>query len=345
MLNTLTRTALAGAVALGALGAAIPSASAADVTLRFAHFWPAVASTHKNLFQAWADDVQEKSGGRIAVEVYPSATLAKPPAQYDAVKNRIADMTATVLGYTANRFPLAQLVEVPGLVENGVHGSCIIQSLMDEGHFDQEFADTKPLFLFTHGPGLIHTKDKLVKVPEDFAGMRVRRPTTLVGGMLERLGAQPVGMPAPESYPAMQRGVIDGVALPWEGALVFRLNELANYHTEVGGLYTLAFIVTMNKDVYDAMPDDLKAIIDEASGQAWAKTAGTVFDALDVKGRAAAEEAGHEIYTVEGGIENEAWKPVIEETITAYVDALEDRGLPGKAVYARAQELAGTCAK
>lgn len=339
-MKRLTLAALGGVLAVGAQ---VPAASAADVTLRFAHFWPAVAATHNELFQVWADTVMEQSDGRIEVEIYPSATLSPPPGQYEAVINRIADMTATVLGYTANRFPLSQVVELPGLAHNAAHGSCILQSLYDEGLLDSEFTDTRPLYLFTHGPGHIHTANVLVEEPSDLAGLRIRRPTTVVGSLLESLGAQPVGMPAPESYEALQRGVIDGVSLPWEGALVFRLNELAHYHTEVGGLYTLAFVVTMNKDLYEEMPDDLKAIIDANSGMEWAARAGVVFDDLDVRGRAAAEEAGDTIYTVEGGIENPAWKPLLQGATEAYIADLEGRGLPAQAVYDRAVELAATC--
>ena len=190
---------------------------AADVTLRFAHFWPAVAGLHKNVYQKWADTIESESGGRIKVEMYPSATLAKPPAQYEAVKKGIADVTATVLGYSANRFPLTQVVELPGVTGKGKHGSCVIQTIYDEGLLDNEYSDTKPLFLFTHGPGHFHTKSQAIEKPTDFKGLKIRRPTTVVSKILEEMGAKPVGMPAPKSYPSMQRGVINGVALPWEG--------------------------------------------------------------------------------------------------------------------------------
>lgn len=328
-------------VASSISGLSVP-ASAADVTLRFAHFFPPVAPQHKVLFQGWADAVQEQSGGRIAVELYPSATLAKPPAQYEAVKNRIADVTATVLGYTANRFPLTQVVELPGIVSQAVQGSCVVQSLYDEGLIAGEFEDTHPVFLFTHGPGHIHTRDKLIREPADFAGLRIRRPTTVVGTLLEGLGAQPVGMPAPESYQSMQRGVIDGVSLPWEGALVFRLIELAQKHTEVG-MYSLSFIVTMNKEVYEGLDDELKAVIDANSGADWSKRAGEIFDDLDTKGRAAAVEAGHEIVTIEGGGNNPAWKPVLDKATESYLSELEGKGLPARKVYARALDLAASC--
>lgn len=323
--------------------ASASSALAADVTLRFAHLWPPVAGAHKDLMQVWADTVEKESNGRIKVEVYPSGTLAKPPAQYEAVKSRIADMTATVQGYTANRFPLTQVVELPGIVKNAEHGSCIIQTLYDEGLISSEYEDTRPVFMFTHGPGHIHTRDTEIKKPSDFAGLKIRRPTTVVSKILEGLGAKPVGMPAPQSYQSMQRGVIDGVALPWEGALSFRLNELSKQHTEIG-LYTLSFIVTMNNSVYDGLPADLKKVIDKNSGLAWAKKAGQVFDAQDIKGRAQAVKAGHNIVTIEGGANNPDWKPVLDEATESYLSELEANGLPARKVYKRANELAATCA-
>ncbi len=328
------------------LGLSIVSAAstavAADVTLRFGHLWPPVAGAHKDLMQVWADAVQKESNGRIKVEVYPSGTLAKPPAQYEAVKNRIMDLTATVQGYSANRFPLTQVVELPGIVKNAEHGSCIIQSLYDEGLIASEYEDSKPVFMFTHGPGHIHTRDKEVKSPQDLEGLKIRRPTTVVSKLLEGLGAKPVGMPAPQSYQSMQRGVIDGVALPWEGALSFRLNELAKQHTEIG-LYSLSFIVTMNKSIYDDLPADLKKVIDKNSGMPWAKKAGKVFDAQDVKGRAQAVKAGHNIVTIEGGENNPAWKPILDAATESYLSELEAKGLPGRAVYKRAKELAVSC--
>ncbi len=339
MITTLKKAALTAAIVV----TATTQAQAADVNLRFAHFWPSVSPIHKELFQAWADTVKEQSGGRINVEIYPGGTLSKPPAQYDAVINRIADMTATVQGYTANRFPLTQIVELPGVVKNATQGSCVIESLYEEGLLDSEYADTRPVFLFTHGQGHLHTKDKVIKEPEDLSGLRIRRPTAVVGKLLEGLQAAPVGMPAPESFQSLQRGVIDGVALPWEGVKSFRINDIAKNHTEVGGLYSLAFVVTMNKSVYESMPAELKKVIDDNTGMAWAKRAGAAFDKVDELGRAEAVKAGHNIITIEGGAQNPKWKPVMDAATEGYLAELEAKGLPARKVYERTMQLAESC--
>jgi TRAP-type transport system periplasmic protein len=325
-------------------GLTAAAAHAQEVTLRMGHLWPAVSGNHLNLMQAWADKVQADSNGRIKVEVYPGGTLVPPAEQYDAVRNRIMDITATVQGYTANRFPLTQIVELPGVSDNGAQGSCILQSLYGEGHLSREYADTRPLFMFTHGPGLFHVRGKDIRTPEDLRGMRIRRPTTVVGNILEQLGAQPVGMPAPESYTAMQHGVIDGVALPWEGTMAFRLAELVESHTSIGGMYTLAFVVTMNQDAYNRLSPANKAVIDANSGMDWAMTGGVVFDDLDEAGIADARAKGRTIIEIEGGVNNPAWAPAINAARDVYLNDLERRNLPARQVYERALELRNDCA-
>lgn len=338
MKTKLTKSLVAATAAM----ALASSVQAADYTLRFAHFWPSVSPIHKEVFQKWADQVEADSDGRIEVEIYPGSTLSKPPAQYEAVINRIADVTATVQGYTANRFPLTQIVELPGIVKSAEQGSCVIQGLYDEGLTTAEYDETHPVFLFTHGQGHLHTTDAEIRKPSDLEGLRIRRPTQVVASLLERLGAAPVGMPAPESYQSMQRGVIDGVALPWEGVHSFRINELANNHTEIG-LYSLSFVVTMNKQVYNSMPEDLQQVIDDNSGMAMATAAGEMFDEVDAMGRQDAVDAGHNIVTLENATENEAWKPVLDATIEGYLQDLEDEGMPARKVYQRAVELSEQC--
>lgn len=338
-------TTLASAIALISAASFASPAWSAEYNLRFAHFFPSVSAVHKELFQGWADQVEKDSNGRIKVDIYPSSTLAKPPALYDSVVNRIADVTATIQGYTANRFPLTQIVELPGVAKSAASGSCIIEKLYEDGAFADEYKQTKPLFMFTHGLGHIHTTNKLIEKPQDLEGLRIRRPTSVVATLLEGLGAQPVGMPAPSAYQSTQRGVIDGVTLPWEGQYTFRLNELTPYHTEVGGLYTLSFIVTMNPDVYKGMPDDLKAVIDKNSGMDWSMKAAKVFDGLDMKGREQAVKEGHTIHVVEGGINNPEWKPILDKATKGYLDDLKAKGLPAYEVYNKALEYSQTCSQ
>ncbi|UTW12227.1 TRAP transporter substrate-binding protein [Marinobacterium rhizophilum] len=324
-----------------AIIAPLSLAQAAEVTLRFAHPWPGSSDIHKGL-ASWAESLNRASDDRIAVELYPAETLAKANKAYDAVASQIADVAATVQGYTANRFPLTQLIELPGMVDSAAQGSCVLQQLYDDGDIASEYQDTHPLFVWTNGPGHLHIKGKAVTKPEDIAGLRIRRPTTVVGQLLEDLGAQPVGMPAPEAYQSIQRGVIDGVAISWDGAKVFRLNEVADHHTELN-LYSLSFVVTMNKRVYDKMPADLKAIIDQHSGPEWAQFMARIFDDLDQQSIQDARALNHQVIELDSELHS-AWKPALERVTESYLNDLETKGLPARQVYSHAQELSKACA-
>ncbi|MFC6673315.1 TRAP transporter substrate-binding protein [Marinobacterium aestuariivivens] len=329
----------AAAAIAGVTLSAVP-AQAADVTLRFAHPWPGTSDIARGL-EAWGDSLEQASNERIEVEFYPAQTLTKAAKGYDAVVGQIADVAATVQGYTANRFPLTQVIELPGLVDSAAQGSCVLQQLYDAGDIAGEYEDSHVLFVWTNGPGHLHMKDKQVTKPEDVSGLRIRRPTTVVGQLLENLGAQPVGMPAPDAYTALQRGVIDGVAISWDGALVFRLNEVASHHTELN-LYSLSFVVTMNKGVYDRLPDDLKQVLDQHSGEKWSQFMARIFDDLDQQSRADAKAMGHEVKELDSEIQA-AWQPALERVTESYLDELEGQGLPARKVYSQAQSLSQSC--
>lgn len=313
------------------------TAHAVDYNLRFAHFWPATSEVHKG-FERWADSLESTSGGRITVDFYPAQTLTKAPKSYDGVKKRITDITATVQGYNANRFPLTQIIELPDMADSAAHGSCMLQSLYDESLIAREYKDTQVLFLFTHGPGYLHTRNKAIKHPQDLAGLKIRRPTTVVAQLLESQGAQPVGIPAPETYPSLQRGILDGVAFPWEAMKSFRTNEQAPFHNEIN-LYNLSFVVTMNKKLYKRMPEDLQKIMQEHSGMHWSQQLAKVFDDLDTAGRAQAVAANHTISVPD----HDAWQPVFKQATEDYLAKLEKRHLPSREVYQRALELRASC--
>ena len=338
------KTKLTQCVLAAAIAGLSMSAAQASTTLRMAHFWPGASGVNEDILQVWADTIAEESGGDLAIQMFPSGTLAKPDSIYEAAANGIADIGATAQGYTAGRFPLSQIVELPGVASSATQGACVLQTLYDDGHLDSEYEDTRPLFMFTTGPGGIHTIGTDVQTPADLEGLRIRRPTAVAGQMLENMGASPVGMPAPDIYTAMQRGVIDGLSFPWEGLKGFRINELVNYHTEVP-FYTLVFVATMNQRTYERLSPEQQAVIDNNSGMKWAEKAGAVFDRLDVEGKKEAVEAGHTIREIENPLENPDWQGPLEAGIEMYLSELEGRGLSqAREVYEAALAASASCA-
>ncbi len=324
-----------------ALGLACATAApAAEVDLNFAHFMPAASWQHQDFFAAWEQAVEEQSGGRIDVTIFPAQTLGKAPQGYDNARTGVADVAWTVQGYTAGRFPLSHVVELPGLFERAAVGSCAFQKLYDSGALDEEYAETHVLFVHTHGPGHLHTSETPVTTLADLEGLKIRHPTQVIGQLLEDLGAEPVGMPAPQIYESMQRGTIDGYMLPWEAVDGFRVYEVSDHHTQFG-FYSLAFVLTMNKETYETLPADLKQVVDDNSGLPWAIRAGRGFDAGDRVGKEVALENGT-LHEIEGD-ERDQWEAAADRITEAYIAELDARGLPGTETYEAVKGYVAAC--
>ena len=161
---------------MGQTTMALTNSASASETLNYAHFMPATSWQNSDLFQAWADSVNDASEGQLEVRIFPAQSLGKAPQGYDNALNGIADIAWTVQGYTAGRFPLSQIVELPGLFETAEVGSCAFQKLYESGALDEEYAETHVLFVHTHGQGHIYTRDRAVRSLADLLGLKLRPP-------------------------------------------------------------------------------------------------------------------------------------------------------------------------
>lgn len=338
--------ALSAALGLAACSQSSDSAQSAEssdtVTLRFAHFWPATSATHTDIFEPWARKVEEESKGKIKVEIFPSATLAKADAAYDAAAKGTVDIGVQLQGYNNGRFPLTQVAELPGLSNSATQMNCMLQTLYDDNVISQEYEDSHVLFMMGTGPGGLHTVDKPIAKPDDLKGLRFRRPSAIAGDIIEAAGGTPVGLPATDIYTSLQRGVLDGISLPWDATGSFKLIELTKAHTNIP-FYSSAIVVTMNKDKYSSLPDDLKAVIDNNSGKTMAEMAGKVFDAEDDRFMAEAKAKGDTIIDIKDPLNDPLWKAPLEAGTQKYLSDVSKLGLDANAVYKKAKEASVAC--
>lgn len=326
------------AVALAALTAA--GANAQEVTLKLHQFLPPQANVPKLVLDVWADKVEAASGNRIKVNRFPSMQLGgKPPELMDQAIDGVADIVWTVVGYTPGRFPSTEVFELPFMVDDARAASCAYWKMFEQNMADTEFKDLKILGTWVHGPGMFHTADPVAR-PSDLKGMKIRGGSRLVNQLLELTGATPVGMPVPAVPEALSKGVIDGTTIPWEVTGALKVPELVENHTEFQGnaLYTLTFVLAMNKAAYDGLPADLKAAVDSQSGLNFSVFAGGVMQDMDAPARANAEELGNNIITVTN---TAPWAEAVAPIYSSWVADMKGRGLDGQAMIDQARGLMG----
>ncbi|MBX2839974.1 MAG: TRAP transporter substrate-binding protein, partial [Gammaproteobacteria bacterium] len=263
----------------------VSTANAADtVTLRMSTWLPPKHHLMADTLPEWIAAIDEASGGTLKIKIDP-APIAKPPGQYDVVKDGAADMSYHVVAYTPGPFEILRGSELPFLAPSAEISSQAAYDWYERNiGFDKEFKDVKVITIMVHGPGAIHTKKKVSSL-EELAGVKLR-----VGGggvrLSEALGATPVAMPAPEAYEAIQKGVADGAMFPFEAMQGFRLAELLDYHLEIpGGFYTTPFAVMMNPKKYESLSDEHKKVLEDLGGVAGAKMLGAGWDRADLAGK------------------------------------------------------------
>lgn len=331
-----TFAALLGGTAALALSAS--AAFAQEVTLRLHQFLPATANVPSLVLDVWANNVERDSGGRISVERYPAMALGgTPPELMDQVIDGIVDLAWTVNGFTPGRFPRTEVFELPFFVEDARAGSYAYYTMYQEHMADTDFADVVVLGAWVHGPGVLHTS-RPVETIADMRGLKLRTPSRMVGQLLGILGAEPIGLPVTAVPESLSRGVIDGAVIPWEVTTSLRVPELVNNHTEFEGpgFYTVTFTLSMNRDRYDSLPEDLRAVIDANSGLDFSVFAGG--QQGDADGPARELAVANNIVTISEADAAE-WSEAAAPIYERWIADVAGQGIDGQALIDQARAL------
>jgi TRAP-type transport system periplasmic protein len=332
------RTMLFATTAALAIAGAV---SAQEVTLRVHHFLSADAPIQTGVLEPWEKAVEEQSGDRIDVQIYPSMQLGgKPPQLFDQARDGIVDVSWTLLGYTPGRFPVSEAFELPFMAGTATQTTMALQDFQAK-YLGDELADVHPLLIHAPAGYKIHTREPVAGMA-DLQGLKIRAPSRTMTDALNALGATAVGMPVPEVPQALTTGVIDGAVIPWEVFGSLRIETMAKDHTEFGhengGMSTSVFALVMNKAKYDGLPDDLKRVIDDNSGANLAPLAGAAFDQAEAEERQKALDAGGTV-TIIPEADVPAWQEASQPVFDAWVASMSDAGLDGKAMIEDARAM------
>ena len=102
-------------------------------------------------------------------------------------------------------------------------------------------------------------------------------------------------------------------------------------------------MVTMNKDKYESLPDDLKQVIDDNSGMVLTKKVGAMWDKTDLIGLQAARDRGDEVVDIPDPLNDPDWKGALEKGTKKYLDDVNALGLDADGVYEKAKAASIAC--
>lgn len=251
-----------------ALAAAMLAATsmAAAAELKLADFQPPTHFVVKNVYDPFAAQIAEKTGGEVTVRVYMGGELGPGPAeQYSRAVDGVADIAFGLPGYTASNFPKTLLTELPGVISADT-GTARMNANVDL--LADEYKRVALLGIWNNAPNLIFTATKPVRTLADLKGLKIRVPSRNAGLVVEAWGASPVSMPAPEIYNAMQTGVIDGAMTDATTLGAFKLAEVTKYITTGMDTTISSFFLIMNRDTFEGLSEDQQKVVSEAGREA-----------------------------------------------------------------------------
>ena len=221
--------------------------------------------------------VQEKSGGRITVKVYPSNQLASGNQQTAVEMVQNGDIEASLFGMTVLSFldDRLAIVNMPFLIPTYDDADALI--------YDKEAESRKMLDEVINENGLVSVafgeagyrqltnNKKEIKTPDDMKGLKFRILSTcpMFFDLYETLGANPTAINMSEVFTSLQQGVVDGQENAVDTDKSYKLNEVQKYITCWNGVYDSVAFVASPKFM-DSLSDDDKALIYECAEEAMA---------------------------------------------------------------------------
>lgn len=320
-------TALAMAAQLGA------TTTVRAETLKVSTFVPPKHAFNRML-EAWGQELEEKSGGELTVEIFPAGQLGPPPRQFDLVRSGAADISVVLHGTTPGRFPMTELAGLPLSSPSAGSESKVSSRRLTElapEYLAEEHAGTRILWMAVTPPLKIHVKGVNPSDLSALEGKRIRYAGKIWQQIVETLGASPVPVPPAETADALGKGVVDGATFPFEATIPFDLAPVTDY-TVVPGIASAPFAVVMGDQAYGRLSDEHKKLIDDTTGPDRAAAFGELWDEGEEHGRKYMEDGGVEIVSLsDAQLEALAAKVApIKETM---VKAVDDAGMPGSAFF------------
>ena len=235
------------------------SVQAAPIKLSYANFPPAPTFPCVQM-ERWKVEVEKRTGGKVAIDTYPGGTLLDAKNMMDGVIAGQADIGCLCMAYQPGRFIITNALGLPLGIADARIGSLVLWELHQKYPSDEAFKPVKVLTMFVSAPSNIMSK-KPIRTLDDVKGQNLRASGS-AGDVLKAWGANMIGMPMSDTPEALQKGVIQGLFSSLEVLKDFKYAESCRYVTMVDtSMYP--FAVVMNMDSWNALPDDVKKVMDD----------------------------------------------------------------------------------
>lgn len=255
---------LAGrSIAAAAALAILPlAATAQDYTFRLAHV-TSDKEPLQNAMEEFVKNVQERTDGRVAIQIFANAQLGSNPEVFEQVRAGAPIITISDPGYLSDFVADFGVLGGPYLMEDPRDFQKIVDSDLYAGMKDRlrsesglELLSLNWLFGSRH-----MLSDKPISSPDDTAGMTFRTPPNIMWvETFNAMGARPTQVAWGEVYSALSSGVVDGAEAPLPSIYGAKLHETKKVISLTGHFKGFTGLM-MNADQFANLPEDIRTIM------------------------------------------------------------------------------------
>lgn len=257
----LLRTA---ALATGLFAVFAGPVAAQELVLKAGHAASTSNTGHK-AFEFLAQELADKTDGRIAIEIYPSSQLGSERELVESIQLGNVDMTFVSSAVLGNFNPQFFALDIPFMfkdregiyrVLDGEIGENLLASL--------ERVGIKGLGYWENGFRQLTNSKQVIRSPEDLQGMRMRTMENDVHiAAWRELGANPAPLAFGELFTALQQGTFDAQEGPINLFYDMRFHEVQQHISMTNHVYS-PWPVLINPDIYNRLSDEDQVILEEA---------------------------------------------------------------------------------
>ena len=239
--------------------------AAPEYVIKVGYILPENQSDHIIMRDVFKKDIEEKSGGRISVELYPNAQLGGDRELIESVQLGTVQVAIPATSALAGFDKRFQVFDLPFLFKSketafkaldGELGKTVDKLLKPLGMRNLGYGENGYRHI-TNSRGPIHK-------PEDLKGIKLRTmENPLHLAFFKMLGANPTPMSFGELYTALQQGTVDGQENPVVLVYTSKFYEVQKFYSLTGHVYSATMLVA-NDDFFASMPEDLWKIVEDA---------------------------------------------------------------------------------
>jgi len=279
-------------------------------------------NTHLNarVMHPWAERINQQGKGVVRIDVRDGPTIANHLNYYQRVMDDVVQIAWGLPVYVAGKFVLTNVTTLPFVVDKAEDASVALWRLHQSGLMDSEYNEIVPLYMISFPQVGVH----LAKTPrsiDTLEGLKLAVGNKAGADILNRLGGTPISLPLTDYYEAIQRGTVEGSMSQWTQFQPFKLGEVTTYHVDTQ-LGAAAGMVFMSKKKWAALPEPVRKIIMDNSGEKQSRLYGAFWDTVNEEGRASVRSQGakHTIVTLSPEQQGK-WRSAVQPVTDAWVKA------------------------